>query len=44
MILNELAYNAIVNLGFKDMPFELYQEWVQSVENEKQKRNIKIKK
>lgn len=39
----ELVYKQISNLGHKDMPIELYQEWVQSVENEKQKRNSPLK-
>ena len=30
----------IDDLGHKDMPIELYQDWVQSVENEKAKRGI----
>lgn len=40
----EQAYEKIVQLGHKDMPFELYEQWVQSVENEKQKRTITNKK
>jgi len=27
-------------MGYKDMPTELYQEWVKSVEKEKEKRNV----
>jgi hypothetical protein len=30
----------IDNLGHKDMPPEIYEEWVKSVEEEKAKRNI----
>lgn len=36
----QLIYTQINELGYKDMPAELYEEWVQSVENEKQKRNL----
>lgn len=36
----ELVYNQINNLGHKDMPLEIYEQWVQSVENEKQKRDL----
>lgn len=39
----ELVYAQINNLGHKDMPLELYEQWVQSVENEKQKRKITSK-
>ena len=39
----ELVYQQINNLGHKEMPIELYEQWVQSVENEKQKINITIK-
>lgn len=35
----EAAYEMIVKLGHKDMPIEQYEEWVQSVEKEKQKLN-----
>lgn len=35
----ETAYEMIVSLGHKDMPIEQYEEWVQSVEKEKQKLN-----
>jgi hypothetical protein len=35
---NTLA--SIDGLGYKDMPVELYQEWVKSVEAEKRKRNL----
>lgn len=34
----------IDDLGYKDMPIELYQEWVQTVENEKAKRETTTKK
>ncbi|MEP7197470.1 MAG: hypothetical protein ABI851_13190 [Saprospiraceae bacterium] len=34
----------IDSLGYKDMPTELYQEWVNSVEEEKTKRGITSKK
>lgn len=34
----------IDSLGHKDMPTELYQEWVKSVDNEKAKRNQTTKK
>ena len=40
----ELVYEKINNLGHKEMPLELYEQWVQSVENEKQKRTITNKK
>ncbi|MCL4817236.1 MAG: hypothetical protein KJZ56_11390 [Flavobacteriales bacterium] len=40
----ELIYAQINNLGHKEMPLELYEQWVQSVENEKQKRTINNKK
>lgn len=40
----ELIYAQINNLGHKEMPLELYEQWVQSVENEKQKRTITNKK
>jgi hypothetical protein len=36
----ELIYAEINNLGRKEMPLELYEQCVQSVENEKQKRTI----
>ena len=39
----ELAYKQISDLGYKHMPLELYEQWVQSVENEKQKRASQIK-
>jgi len=39
----EIAYGKIVELGHKDMPFEVYEQWVQSVEEEIQKRNLHIK-
>jgi len=39
----ELIYTQINNLGYKKMPLELYEQWVQSVENEKQKRTISNK-
>jgi len=31
----------INSLGHKDMPIELYESWIKTVENEKMKRNIK---
>jgi hypothetical protein len=31
---------SVNELGYKDMPIELYKEWVESVEKEKQKRNL----
>ncbi len=31
----ELVYSKINNLGHKDMPVELYEDWVKMVENEK---------
>ena len=34
----------IDSLGHKDMPTELYQEWVKSVDEEKAKRNQTTKK
>lgn len=34
----------IDNLGYKDMPTEQYEQWVQSVEKEKKKRGITTKK
>lgn len=40
----EIIYQQINQLGHKDMPLELYEQWVQSVENEKQKRNSPSKK
>lgn len=39
----EQAYEMIVQLGHKDIPIELYEEWVKSVENEKLRRNITTK-
>lgn len=33
---------AIDNLGYKEMPIELYEEWIKSVEAEKSKRGITI--
>lgn len=45
---NIANYKSIIakidSLGYKDMPIELYQEWVKSVEEEKEKRNVNIKK
>jgi hypothetical protein len=34
----------IDSLGYKDMPTEQYEQWVQSVEKEKKKRGISTKK
>ncbi len=44
-IINHIAVYKSINahidkLGYKDMPVELYQDWVQSVEDEKRKRGI----
>jgi len=36
--LHKQAQAAIASLGYKDMPVELYKDWVQSVEKEKQRR------
>lgn len=45
LILSEIAAHkrilaSVTGLGYKDMPVELYKEWVASVEKEKQKRGL----
>lgn len=42
--LYKLTVNRIDSLGYKDMPLELYEDWVKTVENEKMKRGITTKK
>lgn len=37
----QMVYGQINDLGHKDMPLEMYEEWVKMVENEKQKRSKK---
>lgn len=41
IVLYKKTLASIDGLGYKDMPPELYKEWVQSVEKEKQKRGFK---
>jgi hypothetical protein len=36
----EETYNTIVSLGHKNTPIELYEQWVETVKQEKQKRHI----
>jgi len=38
--LHKQTMKTINELGYKDMPIELYKEWVKSVEKEKQKRGL----
>jgi hypothetical protein len=38
--LHKQTMKTINELGYKDMPIELYKEWVKSVEKEKEKRGI----
>ena len=38
--LHKQTMKTINELGYKDMPIELYKEWVRSVEKEKQKRGL----
>jgi hypothetical protein len=45
LILKDIALHkrtlaSVNDLGYKDMPIELYKDWVQSVEKEKQKRGL----
>ena len=42
--LYKLTVNRIDSLGYKDMPLELYQDWVKTVEDEKLKRGITTNK
>lgn len=38
--LHKRAIAEVAQLGYKDMPIELYKDWVQSVEKEKKKRGL----